>query len=143
MPFNILKKMAGNVVNRYSGQTDFLEAVCAGAALVAAADGSIDPQEEIAATKAVAANANLAGAFNARQIEQTMQAMFQRAEGGRVGRQGLYTEISEIAKDPEKAETVLLTVLDVADHGGIDDTEMAVVERIASTLSLDAKKYLV
>jgi tellurite resistance protein TerB len=39
------------------------------------------------------------------------------------------------------AETVLLSALDVADQGGIDDKEKAVLGQIASKLGLNLANY--
>lgn len=128
-------------VSKFSGRTDFLEAVCAGAALVAAADGSIEDSEVAAAIKAVKANKSLADGFDARAIETTMERMLDRAGGGRVGRSGLRTEIQEIAKDREMAEAVVLTMLDVAEGDGeIDPKEQAVMESISKDLGVDLGK---
>ena len=132
---------AAAVVSKYSGRTDFLEAVCAGAALVAAADGSIDDSEVEATMKAVKANKALAEGFDAREIEKTINSMLDRAGGGRVGRAGLRTEIREIGKDHDMAEAVILTMLDVAEADGeIDAKEQAVMESIAKELGVDLAK---
>ena len=53
-------KKAEAAVQKFSGRTDFLEAVCAAAALVAAADGEIEDSEVKATVKAVKANKALA-----------------------------------------------------------------------------------
>lgn len=143
--FAALKNKLTGSVAKFNGNTDFLEAVCAASALVAYADGDVTDAEADAAVKAVVSNAVLSGAFSSQQIERTMDAMMKRAEGGRVGRSGLLKEIAEAhAKDTDGSlsETILLTALDVADQGGIDDKETAVLEKVASELKLDLKKYL-
>lgn len=137
-----LKKLFTANVQKYSGRKDFLEAVCASAALVAYADGSADDGEISATKKAVLANAELAGAFDNRTIELTMETMLNRAEGGRVGRSGLFKEIDDVAGDADMAETIINTALDIADVGGIDDAEKAMLEKIATSLKVDLKKYL-
>lgn len=136
-----LKNLLGDKAKRFSGRTDFLEAVCAACALVAAADGDLSDDELAAAVTAVKANAALTAAFDARAIEKTMDTMCNRAVG-RVGKAGLLKEISEIKSDLEMAETVLLAALDVADQNGISDVEKAVLAKIAAELSLDLNKYL-
>jgi tellurite resistance protein TerB len=133
-------KLAGNV-NKFSGRKDFLEAVCAASALVAAADGDVSDAEVDQTVKAVSSNASLAAAFKASDIERTADAMLKRAQGGRVGRSGLYKELEDIANDHDMAETVLLSALDVADHGGIDKKEKAVLAQIASRLGLNIANY--
>lgn len=138
------QKLAG-ALSKFNGNKDFLEAVCAACALVTAADGKVDDDEIDNAIKAISANPTLTTAFSAREIEKTAQAMLNRAQGGRVGLNGLYKEIEEVLKKDatgEMAETVLLSALDVADAGGIDDKEKEVLQKIAGILKLDLKKYL-
>ncbi len=139
--FGALKKLASGQVAKYSGKKDFLEAVCASSALVCFADGNAD-QSEIASTiKSITSNANLSGAFSVREIELTADRMLDRAGGGRVGRNGLYKEIEDIAKDRDMSEVVLLTALDVADNGSISEEEKAVLNKIAQTLGLKLSDY--
>lgn len=137
-----LKNRFAGSVQKYNGNTDFLEGVLAAAALVAYADGSASAEERAAAIKAVVANKNLSGAFDSRTIELTAQSMFDRADGGRVGQMGLYAEIEDIKADKEMSEAVLYTALDVADSGGIDDKEKEVLAKIAGKLGLDLNKFL-
>lgn len=137
---SIKAKLSGGV-NKYSGRKDFLEAVCAASALVAAADGDVSDAEVDQTVKAVSSNASLSAAFKPSEIERTADAMLKRAQGGRVGRSGLYKELEDIANDHEMSETVLLSALDVADHGGIDDKEKAVLAQIAQRLGLNIANY--
>lgn len=139
----IFSKITGKLTGaaqKFAGRTDFLEAVCAASALVAAADGSIDDNEVGAAVDSVKSNKTISAAFDARTIEATMDTMLGRAKG-RVGRNELKKEIADIAKDFEMAETVLLTALEVADDGGISDSEKRVLKDIAVSLGLDLAKY--
>ncbi len=137
----MFKSLVGDKAKKFSGKTDFLEAVCAASALVATADGDLDDSELLAAVAAVKSNAALSGAFDARAIETTMDKMCSRAVG-RVGKAGLFKEIEDIKADHDMSETVLLVALDVADSGGISDDEKAVLAKIASTVELDLAKYL-
>lgn len=139
--FGKLKEKLTGKLNKYSGRKDFLEAVCASCALVAAADGDIDDKEVDQTIKAITSNANLSAAFPQREIENTADAMLKRAQGGRVGRSGLYKEIGDIRHDTEMAEVVLLSALDVADNGGISDSERAVLAKIAAELGLNLASY--
>ncbi|WP_216330645.1 TerB family tellurite resistance protein [Rhizobium sp. X9] len=134
------EKLTGSV-NKYSGRKDFLEAVCAASALVAAADGDISDAEVGQTINAITSNAQLSAAFKTAEIERTADAMLKRAQGGRVGRAGLYKEIEDIKADHDMGETVLLSALDVADHGGIDAKEREVLAKIASTLGLNLANY--
>lgn len=133
-------KLSGNL-NKYSGRKDFLEAVCAASALVAAADGDVSDAEVDQTIKAITSNASLAAAFKTSEIERTADVMLKRAQGGRVGRNGLYKEIEDVAADHEMSETVLLSALDVADNGGIDASEKAVLTKVAQTLGLNLANY--
>ena len=136
-------KKAEAAVQKFSGRTDFLESVCAAAALVAAADGEIEDTEVKATVKAVKANKSLAGGFDQGTIEATINKMLDRAGGGRVGRAGLWDEIREIAKDPEMAQAVVLTALDVAEGDGeIEPEEKVVLDRLAKELSVDLNRMM-
>lgn len=142
MPFGFLKKAAADMQNRVSGKTDVLEAICAGAALVAYADGNCSDDEVATTLQVIKSNAALSAAFPQNVIESTMDSIFDRAKGGRSGRAGLYKEIDDISGKPEDAETVMYAVLDVADNNEIDDTEMAVLRTIAQRLRLDLNRFL-
>lgn len=141
--FGFLKKNAEAAASKFSGRTDFLEAVCASAALVAAADGEIEEGEIAATVKAIGANKTLTAGFDQRTIEQTMEKMLNRAAGGRVGRAGLWSEIEEVVKDPEMAEAVVLTALDVAEGDGeIEPEEKVVLDRLAKVSNVDLARLM-
>ncbi|WP_126975604.1 TerB family tellurite resistance protein [Frigidibacter oleivorans] len=141
--FGLLKKKSEEAVRKMSGRTDFLEAVCAAAALVAAADGEIEDGEIAATIKAVGANKALSSAFDQKTIESTMERMLQRAGGGRVGRSGLWTEIEDVLKDADMANAVVLTALDVAEGDGeIEPAEKVVLERLAKIASVDLNRLM-
>lgn len=138
-----LKSKAASSVQKFSGQTDFLEAVCAAAALIAAADGEIEDSEVTATKKAVMANKALADGFDNRTIDATIDRMLDRAGGGRVGRAGLWKEIEEAASKPEMAEAILCTALDVAEGDGeIEPQEKVVLEKLAKTLRVDLDRLM-
>jgi tellurite resistance protein TerB len=139
----IFGKKAEAAVQKFSGRTDFLEAVCAASALIAAADGEIEDSEVKATIKAVKANKSLATGFDQTAIETSINKMLERAAGGRVGRMGLWEEIREIAKDAELAQGVVLAALDVAEGDGeIEPAEKAVLDRLAKELSVDLTRLL-
>lgn len=140
--FAKLKEKFSGSVNKYSGRKDFLEAVCAACALIAAADGEVEDEEVTQTVKGIASNPNLSGSFSSREIEATAEAMLKRAQGGRVGRAGLFKEIEDIASDHDMAETVLLTALDVADSDGqVEPQEKEVLSKIAQKLGLNLASY--
>lgn len=140
--FKGLKDKLSGGAKRMSGRTDLLEAVCAAAALVAAADGTVDDSEIDATAKAVTANETLNTAFSPREIEGSIQRMLDRANGGRVGKMGLYKEIDDVAGNAEDSEIVLLTAMDIADADGeVSPEETAVLEKIAGKLGLKLSNY--
>ena len=139
--FGLKKLLGGNVAAvaaQFSGRKDFLEAVCAGAALISSADGDMSDKEIAAVVKAVKANKSLADGFDQPTIDKCINTMLERAGGGRVGRMGLWTEIAEIAKEPEMAQVVVLTALDVAESDGdIGAEETKVLQRLAKDLGVN------
>lgn len=137
-------KKATDAVKKFSGRTDFLEAVCAASALIASADGTIDDGEIQACKKAIMANKALADGFDARTIETCIEKMLDRAGGGRVGRSGLWKEVEEGCKDPEQAEAIVLSALDVAEaDGSIGDKEKAVLEQVANRAKVNLANLMV
>lgn len=132
-----LKEKVMGMVKKFSGRKDFLEAVCAASALVAAADGNISNDEIKASIKAVQANAALSASFKSGEIEKCMDAMLKRAESGRVGRLSLYNEIDQIAADPEMSSVAYLAALDIAESDGkIEAAEQKVLSEIAKHLNV-------
>lgn len=130
---------------KLDGRLDLLEAVCAGAARVMYADGDASDTEIANTKKAILSNKRLSGAFDSRTIDKTIDKMLDTASGGRVGRAALMKEIQEAAQknSSEDAETVLLTVLDIAESDGdISEAEMKVAEQIATALGLKISAYL-
>jgi len=142
MVMGLFKKFQGDITNRMSGKTDLLEAVAAGAMLVAYADNNADDGEIATAIAAVKANKALSAAFSQSIIERTMDTMYDRAKGGRSGRAGLYKEIEDVAGKPDDAEVVMYAILDVADNDGISPEEKAVLSRIATSLRMDLNKFM-
>lgn len=140
MPF---KKLFAASMNKYSGKTDFLEAVCAACALMANASGGVSDEEVDATVKAIAANPLLMAAFNQREVEKVATTMLTRVQGGRVGRMGLMREIEEAAGDADQAEAIMLAALDVAESDGeIDEEEMAMAKQISTKLSVNLDALL-
>lgn len=140
-----LKNKLGGAGKRMSGRTDLLEAVCASAALVAAADGNIDDGEVAQALQVVQNNQALSSAFDARTIEQTMDKMLNRAKGGFSGRAGLQKEINDVANKGvfDDNEAVFLIALDVASaDGDIGAKEKEVIAKLAKQLGVNPDNYL-
>lgn len=135
--FGKIKNRLTGSVNRFSGNTDFLEAVCASAALVATSDGDISDDEIAMASKTVKSNSILADSFKPAQIEQTIDKMLNRVTAGRTGRMGVFKELGDI-DDPEMSETVYLTALDVAESDGeVCSEERKMLDKIAKNLGVN------
>lgn len=137
-----MKAKLTGALSKFSGQKDFLEGVCASAALIAAADGEIK-DAELAQTLAIVKNhPTLSKSFKEAEIGKCMDAMLARAKQGRTGRMTLYNEIREIKVNPEKAEVAYLCALDIAESdGGIGAEERVVLNQVAKELGISPSKY--
>ncbi len=132
--FGVLKKALGagsrEVAAAYGENKDFLEAVCASVALVAAADGDIEETERQKATRLIINHPDLSRLYKQTDIEQTLDAMFKRAKEAS-GRQQLAREIDDIKSRPnaaKMAEDVYLIALDIAGADGeVEAAEDAVL----------------
>lgn len=128
--------------NRIAGRSDLLEAMCAGAALAAAADGDIAEDEIGTALSVVANNETISKAFGPGEIDTAMNKQIKRANGGFSGKAALWKEIGDVARNPEDAEAVYLIVLDVVHgDGNVDPKEQTVLDKLAKTLNIDQAKY--
>ncbi len=133
-------KVAKGKLNEYSGNKDFLEAVCAASALVTAADGEIEDAEILAAVQAAKDNEGLSTAYKTSDIEECMDKMLKRAKT-RSGQAALMRELDDVAsKDRQIREDVFLAALDVSlSDGQIEPEEKKVLINIGSRLGVDAK----
>lgn len=144
----LLKKIGGaaakEVKAEYGQNKDFLEAVCAGSALVAAADGEIEDSERTKVVSIITNHAQLSKLYDRNTIEQTAEAMFKKAKDAS-GRQSLAREMDDIKNRPDGAtmcEDVYLIALDIAAADGeIEPEEQAVLEKIAKRLNVDTSKF--
>lgn len=128
----------------YGENTDFLEAVCAAAALVAMADGEIEATERAKIISLIQKHPSLGKLYNLDVIEKTAESMFRRASEAS-GRQALARELDDIKGRPDGAkmgEDVYLVALDVAGADGeIEPEEQAVLEKIARRIGVDPSKF--
>lgn len=137
---NLLGKKANAAVQKFSGNMDFLEALCAGCALTAAAEGSIDDAEMDKTIQVIQANNAVSAGFNAQQIEQAFVKMAKQT-GTRMGKSQLKDEIRQaVARDESMGEAIVLTCLDVADTGGISKEEIEVMKMIAGLCNVNYDK---
>lgn len=152
MVFGALKKAFGAAVsgvNRelnaaYSQNTDFLEAVCAAAALVAASDGDIEQSERSKIISLIQKHPQLGKLYSLDVIEKTAETMFKRA-GEASGRQALARELDDIKARPDGAqmgEDVYLVAFDVAyADGEIETAEQTTLDKLARRLGVDPSKF--
>lgn len=141
MAFGFFKKLGTDALNQYSGNKDFLEAVCAASAMVAAADGSVSDDEVGSAVDSATGNPVLSKVYSTSEIETCMDTQLKRAKTAS-GRVGLLRELEDVAKKPQQLrEDVFLAALDVASSdGNVSPQEDSVLNRIATTLGVDRKR---
>ena len=139
---NLLGNKAKAAVQQFSGNTDFLEALCAGCALTAAAEGGISDEEFDQTLKVIRANSAISSGFSAGEIEQVFGKMAPKT-ATRSGKSELKNEIREVvARDKTGAmgQAVVLACLDVADTGGISDAEVTVMKSLAEICNVNYDK---
>ncbi len=144
--FGALKKAfkagAKEVQADYSQNKDYLEAVCASAALVAFADGELEDSERSKVVRTISQHPVLGKMYQPNVIESTVETMFKRAKD-HSGRQQLARELDDIkGREGSMAEDVYLVALDVAHADGtLEPEEEAVLKKIAARLGVDASKF--
>ena len=135
---------AKDAINKYSGNKDFLEAMCAGCALVAAVDGSIDDAEFDQTLRVIQANSAISAGFSAQEIETAFTRLSKKT-GTRSGKSELKNEIREAVerdKDGQLGQAIVLACLDVADQGGISEQETTILKDIANLCGQNYDKLL-
>jgi len=140
----IFKGKAKDAINQFSGNKDFLEGLCAAAALVAAADGNIDDSEVDQAIKVIQANSAVSAGFGAHEIELCFGKMAPKTQT-RSGKMELKREITEVLdrdKTGGMGMAIVLAALDVADSGGISDQETAILKELAVLCGQNYEKLL-
>lgn len=143
--FGIGKLLGGKAkeaVNQFSGNKDFLEGLCAAAALVAAADGQIDDSEYDIALDVIRNNTAISAAFGTGEIESVFGKMAPKTKT-RSGKNELKEEIREVIardKSGQMGQAIVLVMLDVADQGGISPEEEKVMRDIAGIANVNYDK---
>lgn len=121
------------------GNKDFLEGVCAGIALVAAADGDIEEEEKKMALKAVTGHAVLGKLYKEAQITECLTTMFNVA-GTASGKLRLNREIAEVKdrlNDRAALEDIIAIMADVSSSDGeFEEKEMKIIASVATKLGL-------
>ncbi len=146
--FGALKKALGaahkEVAADYSQNRDYLEAVCAAAALVAMADGELEDTERTKTVSVLSNHPTLGKMYAQNVIEQTADAMFKRSKDSS-GRQQLARELDDIKGRPDgsrMAEDVYLVAVDVSlADGEVEPQEADVLKKIAGRLGVDPTRF--
>lgn len=143
-----LRKVAGaaskEVKAEYGQNKDFLEAVLAASALVAAADGDIEESERRKVISVISNHPQLSKLYSTQVIEQTAETMFKRAKDAS-GRQMLARELDDVKGRPDgaqMAEDAYLIAQDIAySDGELEPAEADVLKKLAARLSIDTSKF--
>lgn len=141
---NAFKAGSKEIKAEYGENKDFLEAVCAASALVAAADGDIEESERRKVVSVIQNHPALSKLYQSNVIEQTADTMFKRAKDSS-GRQLLARELDDVKTRPngsQMAEDAYLIALDIANSAGeLEPAEDAVLKKLAARLGVDASKF--
>lgn len=129
-------------VMSFAGDAAFMQAAVAAAANVIVADGETDEDEIEAALESMRANPILKKSYDTLALEKALYEALARA-GLRAGRLENLQLVRAIAERPiEHRQHVLLIAADVADRGGITETEHKVLDELARVLAVDKAMLL-
>jgi tellurite resistance protein len=141
---NLFKGKAKAAIQQMSGNKDFLEGMCAGCALTAAAEGGIDDAEYDKTLLVIRSNSAIAAGFGSGEIEQVFGRMAPKT-ATRSGKSELMEEIRQVVardKSGSMGTAIVLACLDVADEGGISAPEEAIMKTIAETCGVNYAKLV-
>lgn len=133
---------ARNVVNKYMGK-DLTEALVAGSALVAIADGVIDPSERQKLIDYFRTSQEMRG-ININEVDSRFSYYVQRIQSDQmVGKAEALRAIGKLASKPEAARLVvrLCCAIGFAD-GEFAPVEKQVVEEICREVHLDSREFV-
>jgi tellurite resistance protein TerB len=147
--FGLLKKAAGaattEVLAARNENTDVLEAYCAGASLMATADGQVEDSEKSKAIRMLSASKDLKGLFPVDVIEKTFDAFCKKAVDSQ-GRQELIEEFEDLKRLPDSQklrDRIYLACKDIARADGeIEPQEQKRLDVLGKLLDVDASKFL-
>jgi tellurite resistance protein TerB len=126
---------------KYSENKDFLEAICAGVALVAAADGEIEDAEVGAVQRLVGGNEKIAAIYQPHQISECSAKMLALAKTVS-GKQSLARQLDDIKGNVQMCEDVYLIAADIANSDGeLEPAEKETLAKIAKRLNVDVSKF--
>lgn len=143
--FKKAAKGAAREVNADLGKNkDYLEACCAAAALVAAADGTVSDVEKRTTVSIIAGNATLGKLYQQSEIETCARVMLDRVGSGS-GRAALAAELKDVKNLPnagDMADYVYLIAKDIAESDGdVGEKEQEVLKKLANLLGVDPAKF--
>lgn len=134
--FNAAKATMNKQFNpEYAANKDFLEAACAGAALISASDGSVDPSEAQATVQLLSTHKDLGRLYTNTDIKQCAESSFAKAST-KSGQASLVRELQDIKGKTQMCEDVYFIAVDVAAQGGTDEKEEAALTRLATLLNV-------
>jgi tellurite resistance protein len=135
------KASATELQAKYKENIDFLEAVCAGVALVAAADGEIEDAEVGAVQRLVSSNDKISACYQPHQISEVSTKMLALAKT-QSGKQSLARQLDDIKGNATMCEDVYLIALDIAyADGELEPAEKETLAKIAKRLNVDVSKF--
>ena len=120
---------------------DLVEAVVSGSLLVAFADGSCG-DEEISALEAVLASDDQFDSWRSEIPGMIAKYAGKFSAGYKLGKLSALREIGDLKAVQKDAELTLVCIITVAEQGGIDEKEKAVLSEIALALGLRLETYL-
>jgi tellurite resistance protein TerB len=139
--FNDLFSKAKNAGKKITNK-NLMEAIVAGAMLVAAADGDIEDSELSKLEKLLKNNDALSG-FSPAEIGAVMTRYAGLLETSFiVGRRSMLKEIEDIAHDADQAEEVFVNMVAIAEADGeIEPAELKVLKDVAQRLRINIAEY--
>ena len=143
--FGFMKKLKGTFANLASTSVkaenkDLMEAMVAGACLVAYADGELS-SEEVSTVRSIVGSSDQLKVFGDEPMQLFDGYCDKMEASARMGKLDLLKEVSD-AQGDEKPR-VLIMAIEVADaDNNIDDDEMAMLKTIAGKLSLNLADFI-
>lgn len=136
------KKAALEVKLHKVENKDLMEAIVAGAVLVAHADGDCSDEELSVLHNIIEANDNLKH-FGS-EIGKTIDRYCDMYKAGaRLAKVKLMKEINDVSADEEQKIEAFIIAIEIADADGtIDDSELTMLKEIGKTLGLNPENYI-
>lgn len=136
------KTAAAKVTLHKVENRDLMEAIVAGAVLVAYADGDCSPEELLKLQDIIESNDNLKhfGSEIGTTIDK-YSAMYE--SGKRIAKMKLMKELADVSADEEQKIEAFIIAIEIADADGeIDEQELAVLKEIGKQFGLNPDSYI-